>query len=294
MIVGVKCDPSYTRAGTLRFQYGLAGVFTNIDVPIGIQAGVGTVTLTTIPISIESFAIGLIDTEGLPQDLEFSLHDLARWTVSQNSATMYDVKDVDQLSDMPLTFQERPSALSLLATYMGSTLSNGGNIALARLPMGANLASAPLGDYYAYIASLPVYAGDFALKDGGYAWWCPDSEQEYFFRPYGYRACDDLRASSSLVVTMRRDEPQQTVRLRVDLHVETQTRSALFTSLVSDYSAAFPKALQLAKTLPAVSTNEEHKGIFSKLWSGIKGWVSKPQNWLNLLQKGIQVLPSLL
>ena len=294
MIVGVKTDPSYTRVGTLRFQYNIGGTFTNLDVPIGIVAGVGSVTLTTIPPLIESFAIGLLNTEGLPQDLEFSLHDLGGWTVSQNSATMYDIKAVDQLADMPLTFQERPSAMSLLATYMGSTLANGGNIALARLPMGSSLSSAPSGDYYSYIAALPVYAGDFALKDGGYAWWCPDSEQEYFFHPYGESASDDIRARSSLVCTMRRDEPSQTVRLRVDLHVETQTRSALFTSLVSDASSSFSKALQIAKTIPAVSINDTHRGFFGKIWDGVKNWAKNPTNWLNLVKKGVTALPALL
>jgi hypothetical protein len=294
LTVGVKTLPSFTATTTLRYQYRVGAAFTNIDVPMAIIAGVGNVTLATIPALIDSFAIGIIDDGvGLPQDIEFSLFDLGGWAVPQNSATMYDIIDMQQLANMEYTSEERPAAVSALVTYMGSTLSNGGNIALARLPMGLSLASAPNGDYYGFIASLPIYAGDHALKEGGYVWWCPDSEQEYFFRVYGEKTCDDLRDRSSLVLTMRRDEPAQTVRLRVDMHIETQTRSALFSSEVSDYSASFPKALQIAKTFPAVTTNEQHKGFFKGLWDKVKGFVSKPKNWLDLVTKGVSMLTPL-
>lgn len=290
MTVAVSTDTGFSGDTFVRVRTVIAGIFTVVDTPITFIAGAGEASVSTIVGITEGMGIGVATVSGLPDALKFSISDTNLWISPQNNATMFTIRHLDQLLNMPLTSVERPTALSALCTFMGSTLKNGGNIAGARLPMGMNLAQAPLGDYYSFIASLPLYAGDFPLKDGCYSWWCPDSEQEYFFRPYGEYACDDLDERSSLVFTMRRDDPNETVRLRVDIHVETQTRSALFTSRVSDYSATFPRALELAKTISAVTINQNHESILHRAWSGIKNLVSNPTNWIKLISTGLKFL----
>jgi len=295
MSVALRTNAGYSANVILRIAWNTAGVFTSADFLFEIRAGTGRFDITpgVLPPLMDSLAIGILHAPGLPDALEFSVFDSATWTSDQNNCTMYDIRDIDQLVDMPLTYMERPTALSALVTYMGSTLANGGNIAGARLPMSFDLGDVEIGDYYAAFASYPIYAADYPLKDGAYAWWCPDSEQEYFFRPHGTYISDDLETVSYLAFALKRAEVDQTVRLRVDLHVETQTRSSLFTSQVSDSSPSFPRALELAKLLPAVTYNDEHKSLLGKAWAKVKSWVSKPANWVNLLRTGATALSAL-
>jgi hypothetical protein len=207
-----------------------------------------------------------------------------------NSACAYRVRDVDQLLGLQQTSSIRPAALSALVTWMGSTLENGGNIAVARLPAGRSFLSAPSGDYYGYLSQLPIYAGDYPLKEGAYSWWCPDSEQEYFFQPYSTYRCDDLAEVQTLAFSMRRDEVNQTVRLRIDTVFEALTRSVQYVSEVGPTSPEFPRMLAVAKTLPAVSINEEHVGFFKRIFGKAKNWLKQPANWQKILGGAMKLL----
>jgi hypothetical protein len=204
-------------------------------------------------------------------------------------ACIYSVLAVRDLSNLDQTTSERTTAVAGLCTYMGSDLRNGGVISAARLPMGTTPTLAPQGNLYAYLARLPLYAEDYALKAGIYAWWLPDDVQEYFFRPYRHAQSDDLATTSSLWFAMRRDNPEQEVRLDVVHHVEVLTRSVQYMSEVGPVNPSFVQLILLAKTLPAITENNLHK-LLVDAWKKVKNLATNPTNWVKLLKTGVKFL----
>ena len=296
---------SPSRRGTaatvsMSFRYRLAGApsFTVVNRNVVTKDGYGYEVFDLAAVNVvEAFRVTVDDSA---DDWRFSFGsnvDAAVPTpiirLEQYGSCTYRIRNVDQLVGLNLTNSIRPAALSGLVTWMGSTLENGGNIAVARLPAGQCISLAPSGDYYGFLSQLPVYAGDYPLKEGSYAWWCPDSEQEYFFQPYGDYRGDVLREVQTLVFSMRRDEVNQTVRFRLDANFEALTRSVQYVTEVGPTSPEFPRMLAIAKTMPAVSINEKHEGIFKRLFSRAKSWLSNPTNWQKLLRVGTKFLTGL-
>lgn len=207
--------------------------------------------------------------------------------------TTFQTKSFDALVSMSETYKARCTALSVLTTYQGSDLNNGGQISSARLPTGAGISDAPLGDVYDYLASLPAYAGDYALKEGSYVWWLPDSLAEYDFKPYRET---NLFNSSSLVTAVSRKiaDDGETIRIRIAGHFETLTRSQQYHTEVTSYNPMLPEMIALAKTLPAVTCNPEHVGFFTRMWRKFKDAVSNPSNWIKAAEVGLPYLASII
>ena len=280
---------------TFRARFVGDNNFTTIARQVATRDGFGSEVFDFTAVQVvEAFRITVNDTA---DDWRFSIGSNIEAAVptplirlEARSSCAYRIRNVDQLIGLALTNSIRPAAMSGLTTWMGSTLENGGNIAVARLPAGQCISLAPSGDYYGFLSQLPVYAGDYPLKEGAYAWWCPDSEQEYFFQPYGKYRGDDLREVQTLVFAMRRDEVNQTVRFRLDANFEALSRSVQYVSEVGPTSPEFPRMLAVAKTLPAVSINEKHEGFFKRLFSKAKSWLSQPTNWQKMLRAGTKLL----
>jgi hypothetical protein len=285
---------------TLRAEYRIAGgtIWTAVNTVFTMQSGSGYADFRGPggAINIGAMRFSVSDPRENINDYTISLgnaFDADNPPIIQlpaTSACHYILRDFDQLVGMQQTTNERPAALAGLVTWMGSTLENGGNIAAARLPMGMTPLKAPGGDYYGYLSQLPIYASDFPLKDGAYAWWAPDSEQEYFFTEYLNTRSTDLELTSCLAFAMRRDQPSQTVRFRADANFETQTRSVQYASAVGATNAQFPRALEIAKMFPAVTINDDHISLLSKKWKEALGKLKNPANWLGLIRRGVSWL----
>jgi hypothetical protein len=198
-----------------------------------------------------------------------------------------DTPDINQLAD---TESERTTALSGLCTYMGSHLQDGGVISGARLGMGLTPMNAPDGDVYGYLAQLPLYNDDFALKVGCYSWWLPDSIQEYFYVPYRTPRSDFVGTTSLLCFAMHRDDPTQGVRLRMQHCLEVITRSRLYASLPAPVNPTYDMLVGLIKTLPAVTVNDKHPGILARALRAIKNVVASPANWLKVIKGGAELV----
>jgi hypothetical protein len=210
------------------------------------------------------------------------------------SATAFLVTNAPEMDDLSQTQSERTSALTGLLTYMGSTLADGGRVSAARLGMGLSPLRAPSGDPYSYLASLPFYNDDYALREGIYAWWLPDSTQEHFYVPYGTPRSDNLEEQSVLHFAILRDEPLQGVRLKVVQNLEVITRSRLYTSETGPINPAYSTVISAIKTIPAVTINSKHVGILQRALGGIRSWLSRPRNWKLLISKGSKILSKLL
>lgn len=211
--------------------------------------------------------------------------------IEARSACAFVLIDAPELGALSATDAERTTALSVLCTYMGSDLENGGQIAAARLSMAYSPLRAPNGDVYSNLASIPFYNDNFPLKDGIYVWWLPDSVQEYFYTPYRKARSDDLEQNSVLQVAMMRDNSNQAVRLEIVQNLEVLTRSRLYASKSGPINPAFHTVIGAVKVVPAVTINRRHKGILGKAFGAAKGWISKPTNWKKLMKVGSSILP---
>lgn len=215
--------------------------------------------------------------------------DIDIWQ-SQYSAGAYIVEDAPGLGDLDLTDAERTTALTLLASYLGSDLQNGGAIAYARLPLGLTPIEAINGDIYGFLAQLPLYCGDYALRDGAFVWWCPDTLQEFFFQPYLYPRCQYLDQTSSIWIAMKRDDPSQEVRINANIGVEVTTRSFLYSSEVGPVNPSFSQVIAIAKQITAGSHNPIHKSLFKRIIAKAKRVILNKKNWVRLLTSGAKFL----
>jgi hypothetical protein len=206
------------------------------------------------------------------------------------SACAFRILDAPAVDDLSETEAERTTSLSGMCSYMGSHLQDGGVISAARLGMGLSPIFAPAGDVYSYLASLPLYNDDFALKEGAYSWWLPDSIQEHFYVPYRKSRSDYLDTTSLLAFAMHRDDPTQGVRLRVVQCLEVVTRSRLYASEPAPVNPSYDMMVSTIKILPAVTRNETHVTILDRALKSVKGWVSKPANWFKLLTGGASLI----
>jgi hypothetical protein len=222
-----------------------------------------------------------------PDTLGFALNLMPR------SACAFAIVDAPELSRLSETHSERTTALTGLITYMGSDLANGGKISAARLGMGLSPLRATGGDVYSYLASLPFYNADFALKYGIYAWWLPDSIQEHFYVPYKNPRSDDLEFNSVLQYALRRDNPAQSLRLKVIQNLEVITRSRLYTTEAGPNNPAYSSIVAAVKAIPAITINANHLSFLGKAFNSVKGWVSKPANWIKLLTGGTALISQL-
>jgi hypothetical protein len=207
-------------------------------------------------------------------------------TIPARSACAFAVVDAPEMDVLSETLSERTSALTGLLTYMGSTLQDGGQVSAARLGMGLSPLRAPIGDVYRYLASLPYYNDDYALREGIYSWWLPDSIQEHFYVPYRAPRSDNLEFNAVLQFAVHRDNPNQGIRLKVVQNLEVITRSRLYTSVSGANNPAYSSVVGLIKTIPAVTINKKHIGILGRALGGIKSWLSKPANWRKLIRGG--------
>jgi hypothetical protein len=203
-----------------------------------------------------------------------------------NSACAFQVLDAPELSTLRDVESERQAALSGLVTYLGSDLENGGHIAGARLGLGLSPVAATNGDVISHLASLPFYNADHALKEGMYAWWLPDSEQEHFYKPYKRQRTDILETDSLIHIAMSRDNPSQDVRLRTTHGIEVITRSRTYASNIAPVNPSYQMMVSAMKKMPAVLINFRHKGFLARAWGGIKNWIKKPANWMKMLRTG--------
>jgi hypothetical protein len=239
------------------------------------------------------FSVAVRDTDSSSHWI-YSLSVLdANVFLPARSATSFAVVDAPELGTLSETQAERTTALTGLLTYLGSTLQDGGQISAARRGMGLSPLRSPSGDVYSYLASLPFYNDDFALRDGIYSWWLPDSLQEHFYVPYRQPRSSLLEENSVLQFSVLRDNPEQAVRLKVVQNMEIITRSRLYTSETGPINPAYSSVIALIKTIPAVTINSQHVGILRRALNGVRSWISRPSNWKKLILKGSSVLNQL-
>jgi hypothetical protein len=267
---------------TLAVNAIISGVDAKFTIPTGATSGNSTIEAISFSVDdTDTASHWIVRIEAINTG-----NNSAAASLLARSATAFAVKSAPELDQLNETLTERQTALSGLITYVGSTLQDGGQVAAARLGLGLSPMEAPDGDVFTYLASLPFYNNDYALREGIYGWWLPDSLQEHFYRPYRKPRADILEEDSLLHFAMRRDNPNQDVRLKSIHCVEVVTRSRLYASKPGPTNPSYEVMISALKHAPAITINSKHKGILARAWGAIKKWVSHPANWFKLLKVG--------
>ena len=187
-------------------------------------------------------------------------------------------------------------AQSLLVTYRGSTLDNGGLIATARLPASTNSigaksdASADLSaggsQYYNWLSSLQNNRYDGPLKTGGYTFYLGDDESDYF-----YRDTEDQRSDLPYLMAAFSSSTaaaENNVRIKVVTHIQYKSNSNVYSQQVSPYmrdSRMLPHILSL---IPSSYCNTMHKKDIAEYLKSIGKQVGKalvsPKTWMTVAE----------
>jgi len=205
-------------------------------------------------------------------------------------------------ADFGLVTQIRPVSMSVLASYIGTTLQDGGNIAAAYVPGGtlesnyfvlANNTS-PLGcfEYWEALSKQPTsYNGP--IRDGAYVWWAPeDYDDVQMVKPsatseHDYPAI--IVSGQSLPGPFAGDVyVAPTIRLEVVTCYEFVTNSLLFeTSAFMGSQAMMDASAQALFGQPHAMPNAIHAKWLSDFLGGIKKGVGDTARFISKNAKTI-------
>jgi hypothetical protein len=188
--------------------------------------------------------------------------------------------DIDSgiTSVIETSYAVRPVAGSLLGTFEGATISDGGRCATARVPKMASYTIGATGNMYNVISSFPVENYNGPVKKGCYSWWCPDDPFEFTFKPHGNQSCY-AAAGSKLVSSIELDDKTQSFRFEFCFMFEVLSRSSLYVYGFGGSHPAFWQMMQAMRVhIPVAMENNTHRSWLSRVWNNFKKWISKPSN----------------
>jgi len=185
---------------------------------------------------------------------------------------------------------------SLLVTYRGSTLDNGGLIATARVPSSTNSigsksdASADLAaggsQYYNWISSLQNNRYDGPLKTGAYSFYLGDDESDYFYKDTEDQATDLpylIAAFSTSTATA-----ENNVRIKVITHIQFKSNSNLYPQATSPFMKDVSLLPHILSLVNSSYCNTMHKSDIKDRLKDIGKQVGKalvsPKTWMTVAE----------
>jgi len=199
-------------------------------------------------------------------------------------------------TDYGLVTQIRPVAMSALASYIGTTLQDGGDIAAAYVPGGTlesnyftnASANSPLGcfEFWEALSKQPTsYNGP--IRDGAYVWWSPeDYEDLQMAKPSGI---DDHNFPAIIISGQFLPGPYvappstvPVIRLEVVTVYEFVTNSLLFETAASMGSQAMMDTASMALFgQPHAMPNAMHMKWLSDLAKGIRSGIGSGARFIS-------------
>lgn len=253
-----------------------------------ISVNVSTSLLFTIQKTAAGTFIGAGDLSALTTDVVISPADWNMYQMPQNYGAMEMVRPVSQ---------------TVLATYMGPSLQNGGRIASAYVPSGmlnSNFFNNAVGSATGQLqnfenVTLLDHAYDGELKHGTYCWWAPYDPSDVSFNSPG--ASNAMNWPSIVISGLFNPNVQSTgaqsdvLRVRVLTTFEFITKVTAFDSETYCGSQgvidSVNKALQDA---PHCMANGEHKSWLSSIIGGTGRAISDHSDELAGIATGIASL----
>lgn len=182
----------------------------------------------------------------------------------------------------PLYMEYRPVAMSLLVSFVGNELYNGGTIAAKYLSGGET----PGRLNYPTFEELAQVPGAFQgpLKTGAYCWWKPTDPKDVSFIEPNFD--NVLGGLPSLYVAGKATDPTNTqIRLRLCLCVEAKTTRQI---LPTEYSNVNPDEIAAAtKALQGISNCMENPLHLEKIGNFLRNVVRKGEEFWTKYQRPI-------
>lgn len=185
------------------------------------------------------------------------------------------------------------SAQSLLLTYIGSDLQNGGSLAIARVPADTVLGSKndivttnlpQSNPYYDWIASLSSNRYDGSIKEGGYTFYLGEDERDYFYTPAGLSYGISHPYIAAAFNTTDIGSQSGLIRIKVITHVQFTTSNNIYSL---DYSPHLVDSTMLQHICSMVHSSycnplhkEQIKEYLKKVGSRIGRMLTNPDNWM--------------
>lgn len=180
-------------------------------------------------------------------------------------------------------------AQSLLITFEGSTLNNGGQLAIARIPGDSSVGigtGQQFNDWYSWIASLSDNNHDGPIKMGGYCWYLSQDERGYFYRNIGDLAQAEL---PYMVAEFTTDDNSETnsipvARVKVVSVIQFVTNSSVYSKAPAPYIGDDERKIRwILSNTPAAFENGSHisqlKGLLGALGNRAMSVISNPRTY---------------
>jgi len=159
-----------------------------------------------------------------------------------------------------------------------SDLNNGGVLAIARVPgasvIGAGDDEVDFNTWYDWIASLPYNSHDGAVKKGGYAWYLPEDETGFFYRPLDTYFGKELPYMVSEFTASDTTEAA-IVRIKVVTIVQFTTTSSVYDCRPSCFVSEMAFMHHILSLVVAAYSNDGHKEGLKKMLKKVGGHVVK-------------------
>jgi hypothetical protein len=197
--------------------------------------------------------------------------------------------DYDTLDDLVNVI--RPVSAYLYCTFVGDTLSDGGQVAAAFMPSGAmnftqatptsSVASGAvdLADYANLSTAPGAYLGP--NRKGCFIRWAPEDERDSFFYNLGAQGVQGYEYPK-LVASGVTTQSQASIRWVAEVNFELTTQSRLLTQIPSPIRLKLIEhAKQALQTMPYACANDDHESIWSRFMNWARGAWNSVENFYN-------------
>lgn len=237
--------------------------------PIGALVAAAAATLTvpdkgsiqgalTIPANCTflevSYSYCPLDMAGKKIQFSFSIQGTALVNIGSETHTV----DLTTLTGVDKLRAYRIVGQSLLLTYTGSSLNNGGDIAIARV--SSTWTPDPGQSVYEAILKLPStrrYSG--MVKYGAHSFWAPETVEDFEPKLYGEDYDSTEKPTLKIVAAGSLDDTGESVLLQMQTIVEYQTDSPSYASV--EYAPpwdSFDVALHVLARMNPCGENPSH------------------------------------
>jgi len=233
-----------------------------------LQSGVGTGTYGGAFYAVLNPFVGLL----APTSYKETTVTIGNWNGSAFAVGQY-ISDADRAALTSICNNIRPVSASIYITYIGDTLTDGGQIAAAFIPGNGMTTGylSPTGQDLRVVADLALqpeaYSGP--LRKGVYCYWQPEDPQDMFFQTiasasaYNFPVVMVSGVSTQAVTTV--------VRITAIVNYEYTTSSKLVTSLPSPIEPIMiTNAKKVLQSQPNCVANDDHATWWSRVLNGAR------------------------
>lgn len=222
--------------------------------------------------------------------------DFLNYTLqSGRTAMAMQVEDFSAINSKALNQVQtsRGTAYSIMQTYFGSSLRNGGQCSGAQLAPGIGIEDLSNGDILNGLREIPEKGGSGALMKGQYLKWVPDGLKALDFVSSGTTNL----ATGALAMCMQSDDKTQGSKLQMCAHIEGTTTSQQYELGYADPGHNIAYTVVAVRGLtPPWTCNPDHKGIksfFNRVWGNFKKGIQSKEFWQGAWNIAKQVAPTI-